>query len=423
MSKDFSEIPPSNIEIEKTIISIFLYGGVQDIIVNTIMPKWFSNEKLKSIFIKLSKYWIDNGIIGIDQVYNYLESSEIAIIAKVGNMLPSDAEVNKYIKQLKEMYYRRYLWELGNRVTVKSHTEPLLELINEIESNISQIGVEEESLYHISQIIDKHSTEEAYQAMTISCLKTGNSDFDNTVIIKRGDFIILAGRPSMGKTAFALDLAEKASRNESKIGIISLEMRGEYLTKRLAHSKSAKPGYEGYKAGCSEICNLSIWIDDWPKQNLYTLKNKINIMIKKYSIDCVIIDYLTLLDPPKGENRTDEVRIISQTLKQYARTFNIPLIVLSQLNRSLESRSDKRPQLADLRSSGDLEQDADMVMFCYRPCKYKIKVDSIDDNVQNRYFELIIAKQRDGRTDALKYYYDETRNLFYSWEKRYDTKH
>jgi replicative DNA helicase len=232
---------------------------------------------------------------------------------------------------------------------------------------------------------------------------------------QKSDFIIIAARPSMGKTAFALSLARNAAIDHKiPVGIFSLEMSTMKLIIRMlcaegrlnAHLvRTGKlPHEEGVKLSknAHKLIEAPIYVDDTPAQTVLEIRAKARRLKAEKNIGMIIIDYLQLMQgPAKAESREREISHISRSLKSLAKELNIPVIALAQLNRAVESRTDKRPQLSDLRESGSIEQDSDVVTFLYRPEYYGIKTDQ-DGNSLEGVTEVIIGKQRNGPTGDVK---------------------
>jgi len=244
---------------------------------------------------------------------------------------------------------------------------------------------------------------------------TGLVKLDNlTGGFQRSDLIILAARPSMGKTAVAMSMARNAAIDYKKaVAFFSLEMSATQLVMRLI-SAEAKVDQHRLRTGdlknehwqqiVSTIHRLTeapIYIDDTPALGIMELRARARLMKREHNIELIIIDYLQLMHAPKAESREREISMISRGLKQLAKELDIPIIALSQLNRSVESRGDKRPMLSDLRESGSIEQDADVVMFVHRPEYYGITVDE-DGLPTEGTAEMIIGKQRNGPTGTAK---------------------
>jgi replicative DNA helicase len=249
----------------------------------------------------------------------------------------------------------------------------------------------------------------------ITGVPTGFTDIDNmTSGMQGGDLVIVAGRPSMGKTAFCLNLIEYASMRASKpvsSVVFSLEMSKEQLVQRLLCSvaridatrvrtgKLAQSEFPTLVTAAGVIAEAPIYIDDTPAISVLELRAKARRLKQERDIGIIVVDYLQLMTGSNTENRQQEISEISRSLKALAKELKVPVIALSQLNRSLESRTDKRPMLADLRESGAIEQDADVIMFLYREavyCDACKKRDNSCNEDHERNAEVIIGKQRNG---------------------------
>ncbi len=225
---------------------------------------------------------------------------------------------------------------------------------------------------------------------------------------QNSDFIVLAARPSMGKTALALNIATRAAKENFTIGIFSLEMSAEQLTLRLLSTES-EIGFHNIRNvtltsdewievtnTASKLANMKIFIEDTPMLTVMDLRAKARKLKMEHNLNFLIIDYLQLLSPGRRhENRNQEVSDISRALKALAKELNIPILALSQLSRAVDSRMDKRPMLSDLRESGAIEQDADLIMFLYRDVVYHPETEN------PALAELIIGKQRNGPTGTV----------------------
>lgn len=236
---------------------------------------------------------------------------------------------------------------------------------------------------------------------------------------QNSDFVVLAARPSMGKTALALSLARNAAVQGKSIGFFSLEMSAEQLTLRLLSSETGIPHHKIRNADISseewvelthvaaQFGSLKMFIDDSPMQTILDVRAKARKLKLEHQLDFLVIDYLQLLHGAKTyENRHQEVSEISRSLKALAKELNIPIIALSQLSRAVDSRVDKRPMLSDLRESGAIEQDADVIMFLYRDVVYN------PDTEYPSKAELIIGKQRNGPTGTVFLNFQNTLTLF-----------
>jgi len=298
-----------------------------------------------------------------------------------------------------------------------------------IELQINRITNGKYSIKPISEIVAENNDEEGFNRLTTTILKSGNDSWDKMVVTKPGQFNLIAGRPSQGKTAFMLHLAKANSIRGHRVGIISLEMPETSLATRMAMSEGGNQGteFDKYLTGCNKIYNLPIFINDNENFDLAQIANIANAMIVRHNCDVLYIDYLQLI---KDEAPTlyHQVTNLSKGLKHLAKKTTKPIYCLAQLSRATEARANHRPMLSDIRDSGYIEQDADIIIFIYRPCKYedilntyKTKPDKSEfKDIANleTYFETIIGKQREGKVGIYKWYYDPARNFFAPLEDR-----
>lgn len=276
----------------------------------------------------------------------------------------------------------------------------------------------------VSAIVDKaldkitklHENKES-----LTGLSTGFRDLDSlTSGLQPSDLILIAARPSMGKTAFTLNIAQNVGVKLGKsVAFFSLEMSKEQLVQRLmcqlAHINSQKlrtgqiesdEEWDKLFQSCEALYQSPIYIDDTPGISVQEMRSKARRLKSEHGLDLIIVDYLQLMQGRNSESRQQEISEISRSLKALARELNVPLIALSQLSRSVESRQDKRPMLSDLRESGALEQDADIVSFLYRDDYYN------KESEIPHITELIVAKHRNGATATIKLYFRSEFTLF-----------
>jgi replicative DNA helicase len=251
----------------------------------------------------------------------------------------------------------------------------------------------------------------------ITGVATGFSELDTmTAGLQPSDLIIIAGRPSMGKTALTLNIIENAALNGTKSLVFSLEMRREQLVKRLLSSIGRVDGQRirtgqfvesdwGRLTNASgQLADLPLWIDDTFELSIMDLRAKARRHKRKHGLDLLAVDYLQLMQMPKAESHALAVGKITRSLKGLAKELNVPVVCLSQLSRDLEKRTDKRPLMSDLRDSGSIEQDADVVFFPYREAVYcgDCKAGECRKPQHEKWAEIIIGKQRSGPTGAVK---------------------
>ncbi|MBI3005965.1 MAG: replicative DNA helicase [Ignavibacteriales bacterium] len=301
-----------------------------------------------------------------------------------------------------------------------SDSEDALDLLDNAEQRIFDISEQRMKKSFVSMNTAVHSTMELLQSIHgkhsgVTGVPSGFADLDNlTGGFQNSDLIIVAGRPSQGKTALVLSLARNASvLHDKSVGFFSLEMSNQQLVMRLicaearvdAHKvrTGRLPEDEWRKLSTSvgRLYKAKIFIDDTPSLGILELRAKARRLKAEHNIDMIVVDYLQLMQGPKAApSREQEISAISRSLKALAKEINVPVIALSQLNRAVENRSDKRPALADLRESGAIEQDADVVMFVHRPEMYGITEE--DGEPTEGLAQIIIGKQRNGPTDSVK---------------------
>lgn len=333
---------------------------------------------------------------------------------------PTAANVDNYIRIVQEHALKRQLIEAASDVLARAYdsTTDALEEIDKAESEIFRIAEKRLRKSYIGMNKLAKDTFATIAAMVngdasdLLGVPTGYTKLDEMLGgLHRSDFVIIAARPSMGKTALALSITRNvAMESNIPVAFFSVEMAKEQLTMRLL-SAEARIGSHKLLTGkihaddlprlatqMDKLSKAPIFIDDSPSLSVMELRAKCRRLKAEQNIGLVMIDYLQLMHAAinKGDNREREISIISRSLKQIAKELNIPVIALAQLNRGVESRSDKRPMLSDLRESGSLEQDADVVMFVHRPEYYGITTFEEDGAPTEGAAELIIGKQRNG---------------------------
>jgi len=301
-----------------------------------------------------------------------------------------------------------------------SDTEDALALLDNAEQRIFDISEQRMKKSFISMNTAVHGTMELLQSIHgkhsgVTGVPSGFADLDNlTGGFQKSDLIIVAGRPSQGKTALVLSIARNAAvLHDQSVGFFSLEMSNQQLVMRLicaearvdAHKvrTGRLPEDEWRKLSTSvgRLYKAKIFIDDTPALGILELRAKARRLKAEHNIDFIVVDYLQLMQGPRAaQSREQEISAISRSLKALAKEINVPVVALSQLNRGVENRSDKRPALADLRESGAIEQDADVVMFVHRPEMFGIAEEGGEPT--EGLAQIIIGKQRNGPTDTVK---------------------
>jgi len=328
--------------------------------------------------------------------------------------VPTSARVETYAEIVKEKGILRELITTSHEISKKALDagDSVGSILDEAEQSIFSLTEQKDSkIYqHIEPILSstvKRIENMAANPGSIIGVPSGIIDLDKlTAGFQNGDLIILAGRPSMGKTALALTIARNAAiENKSATAIFSLEMSSDQLGQRLLTSEarvdnalvrrgSPNIKWKNINIASGKLAQAPLFIDDTPALSILDLRSRARRLKRERNIELLIVDYLQLMQGPKNsENRQNEISQITQSLKALAKELDIPVIALSQLSRAVEQRTKKEPMLSDLRESGAIEQDADVVIFLYRPAVY----DKEDQDLKGLAY-LIVAKQRNGPT-------------------------
>lgn len=343
------------------------------------------------------------------------------------------AYAEHYATIIKDKSRRRQLESIGRELIDESHHErkTVSEILSAADKKLTAVvtTTARKSVPFVDGLKDT-LTEILNRKEGLVGVPSGFYDFDRMCGgLKKSDLIILAARPSMGKTALALNIAtEAASRGNSTL-IFSLEMSRNQLNQRILSATSKIPATkiqqgilsdrerESLISHATNLENLKLHIDDTAGISLSDLKMEARRVKREHGLDLIVVDYLQLMQETRAENRQQEVSAISRGLKALARELDIPIIALSQLSRAVEMRAEKKPQLSDLRDSGSIEQDADIVMFLYRQEYYEPE----DADLAN-FAELIIAKNRNGACGTIKLHFSKEIVLFqnYTGRKSYD---
>jgi len=421
-------IPPHNDDAEKSVLGAVLIDPEAFMKVSDIVraEDFYSNAH-KEIFMAMTSLYTKGQPIDLVTTVEELRSRKAleasggrAYIAELSGFAPTSANATSYAKIVADKAVIRRLITTSSGIIENCYKESIESesLLDNAEAQMYEIAQKRQtSDYSSIQDVLKINIEGIHQAEAngnkLPGIATGYIDLDKmTSGLQKSDLIIIAARPSMGKTAFALNIAQQVAMKEGKrVAIFSLEMSKAQLGLRLlamdarVDSKKLRVGelnednWERINDSVKNFMNADIIIDDTPGLGVMELRNKARRMDKEKKVDLILIDYLQMMssDGVGGDSRQQEVTQISRYLKQLAREMECPVIVLSQLSRAVEQRQgDKRPILSDLRESGAIEQDADVVMFLYREDYYK------RDQEPTNICEVIIAKQRMGETGIVK---------------------
>ena len=432
--QSFERALPNSSEAERAILgAVLLDNGLISQAIEQLRPEDFYVPSHRRIFVAMIGLFergseINPILIGEElKKENALESvGGISFISNLTYGLPHSTNITHYTKVVRGKSMLRQLIKAANKITqeaLQEEDEPEL-ILDHAEHAIFELADERirQGFTHVKpiaeQLLEKVQEMEG-RAAVLTGLTTGFADLDKmTSGLQRNDLIIVAARPSMGKTSFALMLAENAAiQAGAVVGMFSLEMSKEALVMRMLCSQGnidAQRFRNGFLSrlewaqiakSLGTLADAKIFLDDTPGLTVLEMRAKSRrLAAEQKRIDLIVVDYLQLMSgsAKRFESRQQEVSQISRELKGLAKELNVPLVALSQLSRAPESRSDHRPQLADLRESGALEQDADVVAFIYRPEQYQTpeERDSLPEEQKN-VAELIVAKQRNGPTGSV----------------------
>ena len=417
-------VPPQNIEAEEAVIGSMLIE--QNAVISALeilKPEDFYKENHRIIFRQIAE--MADKLEAVDLVTlaenlknaGYLEKiGGAAELARLANFVPTAANVEYYARIVAEKSVLRRLIAASTEIAASAYDSQyeVDEILDKAEETIFQIsqGRTTQGYVHLKDVLVETMEKLEYLAShqgNVVGLSSGFSDLDSiTSGFQPSDLIILAARPSVGKTSLGLNIARNiAIREDCSVAVFSLEMSREQVAQRLLCSESAinsqklRNGFlsddewRRLSIGLGRLGEAKIFIDDTPGISVMELRGKARRIKAEHGLGLVVVDYLQLMRTRKQENRQQEISEISRSLKSLARELDVPIIAMSQLSRAVEQRQDRRPVLSDLRESGAIEQDADVVMFLYTEPELE----------QNNLIELIVAKQRNGPTGSLKLFF------------------
>ena len=358
----------------------------------------------------------------LDSIGQFEQIGGMPFLASLINSVPTSAHIEHYSKVVAEKSRaRKVIEDLSHSISsVYDGQKDLNEILSQTEQNLSTISNEAKKGFRpIIDVIDSTQSildERSQKVGDVTGTSTGFTDFDQiTTGLHEDNLIIIAARPAMGKTAFALNIAQNVAKSSDKaVAIFSLEMGAESLVERMLSAEGLIPSYHVRTGNLSEsewrrmisaqerLAKGKIFIDDTAGIRISEIRSKAKRLAQENGgLGLIVIDYLQLIEGRGRENRQQEVSEISRQLKIIAKELKVPVIALSQLSRGVDQRNDKRPILSDLRESGSIEQDADIVAFLYREAYYKRDEQEEPDNVT----ELILEKNRHGTLGTVQLYF------------------
>ena len=433
---DTSQLMPQNAEAEEAVLGAILVNPkCLDKVISILKPEYFYKPAHRYIYEAILQLSSNNNVIDIVSVSDTLNINQKlelvggrAFINDLSFKCITTSNVGYYANIIEEKAIKRALIQAGSEITTEGYElTPSSESLDKAEKLIFDISSRKTSsdLVPIETLIYKTYDQIDYRYKhrdEKTGVESGFYDLDElTNGFQKSDLIILAARPAMGKTAFALNIAQNAALKYNKtVAIFSLEMSKDQLVQRLMCSEAEvdsqrlrsgnmqSSDWEKLANAMSSLSEAHIYIDDTPGATLADIRAKCRrLAMADKDLSMVLIDYLQLMETSsRDSDRTQQISQISRGLKLLAKELDVPVIALSQLSRATESRTDKRPQLADLRDSGSIEQDADIVMFIYRS-EYYANKGQLDDDDSGEFAkskgeaEIIVAKQRNGPTGTV----------------------
>lgn len=443
---DNLKVPPQNIDAERSVLGALMLDKDAIIkIANLIRIGDFYKDDHNMIYEAMVELYEQREPIDVLSLSNRLEEKKqlekiggSSYLTSLVNTIPSSSNIVHYAKVVQKKSTLRKLIEAASEIVELGY--------NESEDVEKILDKAEQRLFGVSQkyikqdfVPIKSILEAAFNRIDelhkgdhkLRGIPTGFPDLDNILAgFQKSDLVILAARPSIGKTTLALDLARQiATQQKIPVGIFSLEMSSDQLIDRMLAAESGvdlwrlrtgrlKSGdgdddFQRIGDAMGVLSEAPIFIDDAGSANVMEMRTMARRLQAEHNVGLIIVDYLQLMEGRGGggDNRVNEISEISRSLKQLARELNIPIIALSQLSRAVESRSPQIPKLSDLRESGSIEQDADIVMFLYREDREK------PDTPNKNIVEVIISKHRNGPVGKISLYFNENSTTFKSLER------
>jgi replicative DNA helicase len=439
----FDRTPPHSFEAEASVLGAMLLDKVAVTrALEHLDEKCFYRHNHRIIFRAMSKLFEENKIIDpitLSEELRRMDELEEAggqvYVTELLEAVPTAANVEYHIKIVLEKALLRKLIEVATSLVSESYEEKgeVSDILDRAESRIFEISQHrvKEGFISIKNILK--SAFELIEALHqrkggVTGIETGFIELDSmTAGLQESELTVIAGRPSMGKTSFALNLSQFAAIQKGiPVAVFSLEMSRDQVVQRLLCSEARVDGSKLRTGYLSEsdwpklataagiLADAPIYIDDSPSSTILEMKAKARRLKSEVNLGLMVIDYLQLIQGPRGmENRQQEISSISRSLKALAKELKIPVVALSQLSRAPEMRKDRRPTLADLRESGAIEQDADVVIFIYRSEQY-------DRTGSEDVAEIIVGKQRNGPTGTIELYFRKESTTFENLTRRPD---
>ena len=429
-SEEFLRVPPHSLQAEQSVLGgLMLDNQCWDNVADKVSADDFYRKDHRLIFeaiAELAKKDEPFDVVTISEVLGQADELEsvggLAYLGALAKDTPSAANITSYATIVRQRSVRRQLIHIGNQISdsgFDTEGRDINELLDDAESKVFKIAEQgakgQKGFESIKDLLGKavdKITELHENQNTITGVSTGFADLDEmTSGLQPADLIIVAGRPSMGKTSFAMNIDENvAIQSGMPVAVFSMEMPGDSLAMRMMSSlgridqHKVRTGqleddeWPRMQSSINLLAEAKLFIDDTAALSPIEVRARARRLMKEHGqLGLIVLDYLQLMQSPsKSESRVAEISDISRSLKALAKELNVPVVALSQLNRNLEQRPNKRPVMSDLRESGSIEQDADVIVFIYRDEVYH------EDSEAKGVAEIIIGKQRNGPTGTVK---------------------
>ncbi len=441
--KNNLKIPPQNNESEMAVLgSIMMSPDSLNEVLDIIIPEAFYSARHRLIFGAILKLFSDGKPIDLISVSEFLKANKNLdqaggriYLSELLESVPSSANVSYYANIVRSKYMLRSLIEASEQISALGYNEAndIETILDEAEKKIFSVTNKNDArtLVEIKETLDGaweridylHKNKDQMRGVP-----SGFKSLDNLLAgFQKSDLIILAARPSVGKTSLALDIARHAAvREKVPVAVFSLEMSAQQLIDRMLAAEAQvnawqlrtghltnEEDFEKIRDTLSVLSESPIFVDDKPANNIISMRSTARKLKSEKGLGLIVVDYLQLMMPTtsrNSDNMVQQVTEISRSLKSLARELDVPVIALSQLSRAVEQRGGK-PRLSDLRDSGSIEQDADVVMFIHRDDRYK------DDDDKTNLAEILVEKHRNGPTGSVKLYFDDTKSTFRDVDK------
>lgn len=436
-------IPPHDLDSEQAVLgALMLRPSAIHEIVDLLIPEMFYAKKHSLIYQSILELSVKNEPIDVLSVANKLKEKKIlqdiggnAYLNELMTFVPSTVNIGHYADLVYKKYILRSLIDASEEIASLSYEENDTDVVDILDSAEKRIFRVSSSMNIKNAFISiKQSLIETWETIErlhenkgeLRGVPTGFSDLDNLLAgFQKSDLIILAARPSVGKTTLALDIARNVAMSGIPVGVFSLEMSNQQLVQRMLSAESRVDawsirtghGLQGtdftaLQEAASRLSKAPIYIDDQAGNSIVKMRSVARRLKSEHGLGLIVVDYLQLMTTQRSyDNMVNQVTEISRSLKQLARELDVPVLALSQLSRAVESRGGK-PRLSDLRDSGSIEQDADVVMFIHREDRYK------DQSERDNMAEILIEKHRNGPVGKVDLYFDQKTTSFIPVDKQ-----